>query len=319
MKSHIQAPVLIVGYNRADLILELINQVVALNRSTYIWIDGAKSKNDFAAIETQKVIREHVENIRTVDINLQVNPNNLGCGKSLPLAVDWVLSKHSRIIVLEDDIRFTSEFFNYMDWALEKFEANQEIFHINGWTPLSGSDTEILRFYKSRQVFGWGWATWVNRWKKKDLQLKSYAKEVPIRSLPTLLNYRLNTTFERHWKTKMERCLEGLDAWDYQWQYSIWLNGGKSISPTSSFTFNIGFDDRATHTKTPPANLKRQLLKTVFNPQEILEIEKGSQISKLEAEIDLISYQLESKYSILYYLRRFKRLFSTIPRLLGRS
>jgi hypothetical protein len=307
-------PLLIVGYNRADLIIELVEQVHEFDRPIFIWLDGAKSESDSLAIETQMLLTRRLEELESKNIILKINSFNYGCGKSLPSAVDWVFEKYDRVIVLEDDIRVSSEFFSYMDWALHHFELSKNIYHINGWSPLGGASDKTVRIYQSRQVFGWGWATWRDRWARNDLKLQSYKIDSRIRSLPTLRDYSLNVTFERHWRAKLARCLNGLDAWDYQWQYSIWKNGGHAISPTHSFTHNIGFDNRATHTKLKPAIMNDIDFDGIFSPEKVEQIKDEQDVSALEYRIDLISYGLESKYSIVYFLKRFIKILLTFPK-----
>ena len=305
-------PLLIVGYNRADLIIELIEQVHEFDRPIFIWLDGAKNESDSLAIETQELLTRRLREWENENIVLKINGSNFGCGKSLPSAIDWVFEKYDRVIVLEDDVRFTTSFFSYMDWALDYFQDRKEINHINAWNPIGKSESKTLSVYASRIIFGWGWATWRDRWRLGDLQLTTYNRKTKIRSLPTLKSYKLNLTFEKHWRTKLQRCLEGLDAWDYQWQYSIWKNGGFAIMPLQTLTYNIGFDSRATHTKAKSQAIKSEFNLPTSNFDSFEEIRRGSFAVELDRKIELISFDLNSAYSKTYFLEGIRRVFQRI-------
>lgn len=47
-----------------------------------------------------------------------------------------------------------------------------------------------------------------------------------------------------------KRTLSGeIDTWDYQWSFACFINDGLSIIPKVNLVENIGFGEKATHTK----------------------------------------------------------------------
>jgi hypothetical protein len=281
-----------------------------LQRTIYIWLDGPKNQSDFLALETAEKVQYFLEKNPSIDFQLHISNVNLGCGKSLPSGVTWVLKNHETVIVLEDDIRPTDNFFSYMDWALDTYEGNSQISHINGWNPLGNKEKSSVMIYKSRHVFGWGWGTWRNRWKLRDLALNSFSPEISLRNLPTLSQYKLGKKFEQHWKTKLIRCADGLDAWDYQWQYSVWKSGGLAIMPTVSFISNIGFDNRATHTKRRPRWLEEVVRSQNQEISVFSETEMRNLGIEIDNQIDSKIFDINPNFTISSFKSKLLRIFS---------
>jgi hypothetical protein len=107
---------------------------------------------------------------------------------------------------------------------------------------------EVNFSYLSRYTHVWGWATWRDRWSFYDRDLETWDGG-DLRLLPGLLGQDLSDDFCEYWNKQLLACSEGLDTWDVQWLYSQWRYGGFSLTPGSRLTGNIGFDERATHTK----------------------------------------------------------------------
>lgn len=253
-KNPSKTPVLIIGYNRVDLLAELLEETVSLGRRVFVHLDGPRSSQDYGQFEC----RDFVESIkrdgdyRNIEVNIQ--DKNLGCKNGVLAAIDWVFSQCDAAIILEDDIRFDSTFLYFCDQLLDEFQNSNEIFSICGYSPLRTEHSSRMprTYFKSRNMFIWGWATWKSRWHNIDIELKSFDRNLDIRRLRTLSEYKLNRHFSTFWRQRVDRVLTGFDTWDIQILYLMWCRGMKSLIPIDALTTNIGFDERATHTKTRP-------------------------------------------------------------------
>ena len=241
-------PVLIIGYNRSDFISNLIDFVSQKRKLIYVFVDGPKNMDDVGAIQTA----ETVQKLATLH-NLQVRLSgvNLGCRKAIPTAIDWVLSKYESVIILEDDIWPSDSFFEFMDYCLLHFAHTENVFQVNGWAPVCSKNI-LPPVFLSRHAFCWGWGTWRDKWKKSNIEMANvdYVKELNY-AIETSA-FKTNDLFFDIWLDRLTQCAQGKDTWDYQWYLSVWMNQGKCIATSKPLTTNIGFDKRASRTKTIP-------------------------------------------------------------------
>lgn len=248
------------GYNRPDLLANSLSLISGQNRRVYIHIDGPKSCEDYLAVcETFKTAEDFAN--KNLNVKIKFQDYNLGCKHAVPYAISWVFEKENTLIILEDDIVFTELFLSFMDWGLDNFLNDSKIWQINGWNPLPFS-LQDKSIYISQFPQIWGWATWKDRWEKYDIDMSGYRRK----NIRFLLRKFNGIFFKQQLRSKFLRMFEeirdGFDNWDTQWLYAMLLNGGSSIGFGISLTGNIGFDERATHTKegrqiylSPPPNL----------------------------------------------------------------
>lgn len=241
---------LLVGYNRVDFLIDAIAQLRRFNRDYLISIDGPVGVKDV----NQHLCQIFVENLLKEDDprlkGVRISRENLGCKINMYQSLHWAAEYSSQFIVLEDDVRVNEFFFSFMDMMLSQHKLNSRVFAICGFTPLQDDSHKPLEIFLSRHFPAWGWATWIDRLEKFDIEMTSLNLENDVRTLPTLREFQLRDCFEKYWKRKLKRESMGFDTWDTQWLYSMWKLGCFSIVPTFSMVGNVGFaDSRATHTK----------------------------------------------------------------------
>ncbi len=244
-----QTAILLIFFNRPDLVKVSLERLKGSNRNIYISIDGPRNESDQPlvneCISLGETFAQEYSGIGAV--KLLAHKTNLGCKEAVRGAIDWAFEVEERLIILEDDISFQDEFLETMDNWLEEFDDSKEIFHLNGYNPLP-KNLEVDFSYLCRYTHVWGWATWRDRWAFYDRDLETWKGE-DLRLLPGLIGQDLSDEFCEYWNRQLLACLEGLDTWDIQWLYSQWRYGGFSLTPGSRLTGNLGFDSRATHTK----------------------------------------------------------------------
>lgn len=266
---------LIIGYNRPDLLERQLQEVLRERDEVFIFIDGPKSKDDQRAIEAAKMARDITQEKKaaTTKVHLKVAQSNLGCRMSIPTAINWAFESTESLIVLEDDISATSEFFEFMDFALEKYRDHQNIYQINGWAPVPTS-SNYPPVFLSRHAFCWGWGTWKSKWQRMNLELDGLDVLKSLDDVIVNQGFNTNGTFKKIWRQRLLDCKNGKDTWDFQWYLSIWMNHGWSLALRDPLTSNLGFDEFATRTRLVPKFLKDTPLVKKHANSSLIEINR---------------------------------------------
>jgi hypothetical protein len=242
--------ILVIGFNRADLLSKLLASINKEERDVYIFIDGARNPIENFEVEKCRTLATHYQNQnaikRTIHLNFQIN--NLGCKIAVRSAIDWAFESETKLIILEDDILIGKSFLKTMDVWLDRYSDEKKIFHLNGFSPIP-RQFESAASFLSRYPHVWGWATWRDRWITYDRDLSQW-EDGKLHLLPGLKNQFLPENFTEYWDTQIKLCIAGYDTWDVQWTFSQWVSGGFSLTPGARLTGNVGFDNRATHTKS---------------------------------------------------------------------
>jgi hypothetical protein len=241
-----KAAVLIIGFNRPDLLSQLLKNKNLVGRDIYISIDGPRNKFDDAKVrECQEIVLQFTK--KNPKSKFQFHLKNLGCKYAVSGAIEWAFNYEKELIIIEDDIEPGKNFFKWMDENLEKFKESEKIWQINGWSPLSRMPYSTFP-HLTRYSYIWGWATWKNRWEKYDLELKKWDSNLII-SVPSIEKTEISSEFIEYWEFEIRNCLKGFDSWDTQWLFSMWLDGSLALSPGKTLSRNQGFAKSATHTK----------------------------------------------------------------------
>ena len=239
------APVLLVAFNRPDHFAKtleaLSKNTIAKNTILYISIDGPVTKKDrISQSLISNFIKLNSTNFFKI-ISIE-NKNNKGLSANIIDSVSYVLTKHKKIIVLEDDLISSRKFLEYTNDALDFYEDKKKIWHINGHNIISKekkkNDIFLWRFMNC-----WGWATWRDRWQ--------YFDKNPLYLLKTFnknMIYRFNLDGATNFWEQVKLNANGeLNTWAIFWYATIFTNNGICVSPWFSYISNIGFDGSGTN------------------------------------------------------------------------
>jgi uncharacterized protein YjiS (DUF1127 family) len=155
---------------------------------------------------------------------------------------------------LDDDIIPSHAFFASLDSALEVFEADEDVFFINGWTPLLEHEV-AKKPYFTEYFISWGWASW----SRKILQLNFNMVEVKRDFLKEWrpFGYLHNLGFRLFWFRRfLTVSSPDSRSWDWELLFSLWTRKGKTVSVHERLCTNIGYDSHASH---PNHGNKRQI------------------------------------------------------------
>jgi hypothetical protein len=240
-----QSAVLITGYNRPDLLENLLKTLQNYDGKLYVSLDFPKDyQKDGAAFQENKIICRRYSNIIS---ECQIFDVNQGCFQGVTKAISWAFEKEDKLIIFEDDIRFDEAFLRFANEALIQLEGNNSIGSISGLNlvpKLSQSfPTESTRL--SVFTATWGWATWRNRW-------VDYIDD--LGTFPKLdwgwASQSWSQSEKYYWKKVFQSVADGnVDSYGYRWLYSNWKRRRWTLTPNENLTLNLGFGPQATHTR----------------------------------------------------------------------
>jgi hypothetical protein len=266
----LSTPVAFLVFNRPDL-TEITFQAIAQAKPLTLLLiaDGPRFPEEVEKCEKVRNI------IKNVDWNCDVLTNfsevNLGCKKRVSSGLDWVFSTVEEAILIEDDCLPNPSFFTFCQTLLERYRHDPRIMHISGSNFQDGQSRTNSSYYFSRYSHIWGWASWRRAWKYYDPDMKSWTEFKQQNLLSQLFE---NPDEVMYWHKVFERTASGdIDTWDFQWQYTCWVQNGLSILPNVNLTSNLGYDRTdATHTRRPNsyANLPTVEMESIQHPSFIV-------------------------------------------------
>lgn len=242
------APVVVFAYRRADKIrscLEALEKNVEAERTAvFLYADGAKSEKDRADVEkTREFIEQYAARHKFESFTVNCRESNMGLANSIITGVTEIMERYGKAIVVEDDLITSPDFLLYMNDALAYYENRKEVGEISAFThPLKSLKTYEHDVYLTRKAECWGWATWKDRWRLADWEMRSYV---------AFRRGRQDREFEklqRGINRMLKQQMEGkLDSWAVRWCYSLFVNDRLTVYPKISRTQNIGFDGSGVH------------------------------------------------------------------------
>ena len=306
-KLEVSNPVLVLAYNRPKLTLNLLRKLNSLDlKKLYIYVDGPKSNDDvYLNEEVKRIVDEFNPSYSTVKNYRSIN---FGCGKGVSTAVSETLNIEETVIVLEDDLDPSHDFFRFCDYNLDAFRFNDKMLSISGNSFFDMGDQPIL----SKYPHVWGWATWKKSWTRYDVNIFDWSKT----NYPDwFLNYPFtNNAIRELWEHNFNNIVEKrIDTWDYQLTYCAFKYNLLNIHPPVNLVNNLGFSKNATHTLT-------KISKPMFNNRKLNYLDFGN-IPKISSydelwerhlllifnrKIEFIFFKLKSLLSFYAFLRFFK-------------
>jgi hypothetical protein len=295
--------VLVIAFNRPDLLKKCLQQIPKDGRKIYFAIDGPRDSIEEVTVrKSHEVAQDFISKNPNVSIHTNFSYQNKGCKEGVRSAIDWVFTFEDSAIILEDDIRATPRFFEFADWGISKFAENKDVWQLNGFTPLLDPYC-VEGLYWSKYAHIWGWATWKDRWDKYDRNLDNFPQN-SVQNLETFKNKNLSEVFVEEFNNMFERCKNGFDTWDAQWLYSMWLHNGTAATPGERLTGNQGFDKRATHT-TKAGNLGRDILPHPKSQEIKFEFKNHSQSEILDLIHEIIEFGINPSGFNIRFSKRF--------------
>lgn len=241
------APVALILFNRPGRIRDLIQTLRSVRPTTILAIaDGPRASHptDNAACGLARSALDEID--WPCRIEREFSPFNLGCDRRILTGLDWVFSKVSQAIVLEDDILPHPSFLPWAAAMLERFGNDPTVGLISGRNPLGywgAPDQDHIRGYSGSI---WGWACTAQAWHRmQSLDLGAVTSPLASSSNRPFLD----PLWEAHHSIALEMFQRGeLAAWDVLLSLRAGLLGLHAISSSVNLTRNTGIGPEATRT-----------------------------------------------------------------------
>lgn len=232
-------PILIIGFNRPDVIRQTFEYVKAAHPSKlYIAIDGARENRP----GEEKLVNEVKQVFDSIDWECEVhkkyNAENKGAEVTVSSAITWALENEEYVIVLEDDIVASKAFLNFARDMLVRYKDCENVYMLSGgnYTPKEFEDNRDYTFCFSGHT-GCGWATWKRAWDKFTLNCDFLISKDELNGL---YSSKRIVDVKYRWFNKHADMPVGTSTWDVCWAYIRTKDKGLSIVPRVNLTSNIG-------------------------------------------------------------------------------
>jgi Glycosyl transferase family 2 len=273
------APIILFTYNRPEhtrqTVEALKKNIGAQDSLLYVYSDGAKDGLQADAVQRVRAYLDSIDGFKSVEV--VERKRNMGLAASVISGVSEVLERHSRAIVVEDDLLSAPGFLLFMNSALCTYQSRREVFSVTGYNyPLPIPANYPDPAYLSYRGSSWGWGTWVDRWRLVDWQVNDFAD--------LLWNEPAQERFARggyDLLPMLRKQMSGeIDSWAIRFDYAHAKNDAYCLHPIRSMIRNIGFDGSGIHCSTSNAydvELDQAVLSGSLNPdlavdEEILRI-----------------------------------------------
>jgi hypothetical protein len=239
----IQIPVLVIGFNRPDLLKDLFDHLFKLKiLKVFVALDGPRKLEESMlcaqSLEVARKFKKHFE------IKILYRKENLGCALGVVSALDWFFEEVDFGIVLEDDCVPNEAFFDFaLNFYQEYLNFNaQRIKLVTAHNPF---DTEIESNVTNSTLIH-GWATYSSVW--KNIRKDYFKFNLPIQR--NIAGDKRGLAETLYWWANATRAKLGVvDTWDGIFTEKVWTLGFKTLIPSSNLIENVGYGPNATHTK----------------------------------------------------------------------
>ena len=208
----------------------------------YVFSDGPKDQADFPAV---KEVRQLIDAIDWCQTEVIKSKGNKGLVNSIVEGINYVLARHERIIVVEDDCVPTPGFIAFIEKCLEIYQDHRQIMSVSGYSwPVSIPIDYQYDLYFWYRFCPWGWGTWQRAWQYFSID-QTILSQI---NKSGLLREKLNLAGEDNLISMLKAQLaEGVNTWDVFWAINILINDGLCINPVKSYIQNIGYDGSGVH------------------------------------------------------------------------
>lgn len=219
--------------------------------------------------------------------NIVKREKNYGAGLNSKKMREFICGKYDRWIYAEDDIVFSPIFLEYMDKALEKYEADKSVIGVNGYSyplpyKMHNKDANI---FKQKFTFSmWGAGFWRDKYNKaveilsNDYMYNCYPKMKKNGKIEQLIKGRYYD-YMFHALTDSSRYFKA--ASDMSLGVYMFFNDLYVITPLKSKTRNTGFDGTGLCCQKITSTDNKTSLTYDYNAQAI-DMGNGNEVELIE-------------------------------------
>ena len=251
----LDTPVALFVFNRPDHARRVVEQIAAVEPPTLMVVaDGPRADHpddEERCARTRSVVEGAVD--WDCDLRRNYADRNLGLRRRFGSGLEWLFTREEEAIILEDDCVPSASFFRFCEEMLGEYRDDERIMDVTGSNHLGQWKADRQDYHFSYYGSIWGWATWRRSWEWYDPEMALWDDPEIRRRIGDVIADDDQFRYLRH---LYQRTYEGdIDTWDYQWGFARHRNSALSVVPSRNLVSNIGFDERATHTRRETSDL----------------------------------------------------------------
>ena len=293
--NNYEVPILLVSFNRPEFTKRALQNLKSIRPPVIFFsVDGPRKNYDddiFKVMQCRALITEISWDC---EIHVNFSESNYGCGPWMVNSINWAFQFVSELLILEDDVEISREFYDSASHFLVSEQESESIFAICASNfGFSAKKSYQSDYFKSVYFSGWGWATWKGKWNTYDYEI-SKNRRINLLKLLKVNNFNPFIIFYFLFNFYLVKRSK-ISTWDYQINYLMFLDDLYVIKPYRNLSRNSGGGESATHTKYLPT----------FNIQELPE--HVGIIYDLDFDEDFDKIWRKSRILFLYksFLMRF--------------
>ena len=299
------APISLFVYNRLKHLKITVNSLkknAESKKSTlYIFSDHWRSEQDK---EMVLKVRKFASTILGFKKKITIFRNeNFGLSKNIIEGVNYVLKNNNKIIVLEDDLKLSKYFLQYMNYNLNYFEKNNKIASIHGYVYPLKNKLKLEKAFLIRGADCWGWATWRRSWILFEPNGKKVLKNIINKNLIKEFNY--NGAYD-YLNMLKKQILKKNDSWAIRWHAANFLKNKYTLYPRDTYVQNIGLDGSGIHNGNYFNEYNSRLSNKKFYFKKKIKIKESVEAKK---EFEIFFRKINRKKPLIFF-KRVLRLFS---------
>lgn len=243
-RSH--APICLIAYRRPDHFMQCLAALQSCHGAEeselLVFVDSPRSPDDAGPVRAVIDLARTTSGFARVQVHAR--ENHLGMAGSVMSAVDYVLQRYGRAIVVEDDLSVARGFLTYMNAALERYANEARVMGVSGhlMDELAGVGGSLA--FLARRPSCWGWGTWLRSWRLLDRSRERLLERIDSNGLRPFLDPPGCLSMTR----KLRDGIEGRDnSWSPMWFASVALAEGLFVYPPATLVVNNGFDGSGEH------------------------------------------------------------------------
>lgn len=295
-----KVPVLFIAFNRPEVAVESFLSIqVYQPKILYFAVDGPRPNNCSDVLLCRRT-RDKILALIDWPCTLKTlfRTENVGCGKGVAGAINWMLREEEMGVIIEDDCQVSADFFRFCEVVLPLYKNDERVAQVNGFDlQYSGQSTNSYFFTSYPSC--WGWATWRRAWKNIDLQMsewKSLRRKVfkrfsfPEACIHYILWERLYRSIQRNKK---------LNIWDFQWSIYVFMQQKLCVNPFANLVINTGFGENSTNCNDLNSSLSKADTGGLRFPIEhpaVIELEQSEDKKKSREYLNRYREILFSKF-----------------------
>lgn len=243
------APIALFAFKRPgslEAVLEALSQNTQFEHTQiYAFCDGPKAGAASDIVQSVRATKHVLQCWQTrANIEIFANDENCGLHRQIPHGISYVLERHDRVIVIEDDILVSPFFLDYMNDALNLYAEDFEVMQVSGFMFNVKSKLPETFFYNVNSC--WGWGTWKRAWRYYNDDASALLKQ--LTKSPDFSMYEFNGGQNGCFYDQLvKNHLGDLKSWAVKWHASMYLHGGNCLHPNKTLVKNIGFGSDGTN------------------------------------------------------------------------